>query len=537
MKRVCIIFWIVFIVLTGACNQTPMKETDKLPDKPLSVWPLGITYEIFVQSFYDSNGDRIGDFNGLTQKLDYLADLGVEAVWLMPIMPSPSYHKYDVTNYIEVHEDYGTLQEFKNFVEKAHERDIKVIIDLVINHTGIGHPWFVKARQKDPIYRDYYIWSDLDSVAEQINKKEVTGDSDNILQWHALDEDPEGEHYYGFFWGGMPDLNFDNPKVREEIYQIGKYWLSEIDVDGFRLDAAKHIYPEERATDNHNFWKEFRSEMQQVKEDVYLIGEVWAPTEVSAPFTQGLPALFNFDLAYSIIGSLKNERSVSAVIAGSSWELEEGVTLIEGLIRNEAAFRRQNPDFINATFLSNHDQNRIGSMLGGHQEKIKIAASILFTLPGSPYIYYGEEIGMLGQKPDPYIREPFLWDIKKEDSGRTTWQRPSYSTDTTLMPLQQQKKDDNSIYAHYKKLIALRRNSEILTLGDISEIVTESMGLLAYRRSYHNESLLVIHNLTDTAITYPVEGNSYEVIMSAPETIKLDKDGVVIPGYASIVVK
>ncbi|MEQ9302773.1 MAG: alpha-amylase family glycosyl hydrolase, partial [Marinoscillum sp.] len=162
-------------------------------------WPNAVTYEIFVQSFYDSNGDGIGDINGMTEKLEYLQDLGVEAVWLMPINPSPSYHKYDVTDYYGVHPDYGTIEDFKEFVTKAHERNIKVVIDLVINHCSSQHPWFIDAQDPESEYRDFFVWGDLETIkAEGILEKEVTGDSDNTTQWNEVDG--QEELYFSFFY-------------------------------------------------------------------------------------------------------------------------------------------------------------------------------------------------------------------------------------------------------------------------------------------------------------------------------------------------
>jgi len=344
-------------------------------------WPqAGVTYEIFVQSFNDSDGDGIGDLNGVAQKLDYVKELGANAIWFMPIMPSPSYHKYDVTDYKGIHPDYGTMEDFKNLLEEAHKRDIKIVIDLIINHSGSGHPWFEEARKgRDNPYRDYYVWAQKDTIAESINKKVITLDSHNIRQWH--DPGNGEDFYYGFFIGGMPDLNYDNPKVRQEIYVIGKFWLEEIGVDGFRLDAAKHIFPDDRPLDNHAFWKGFRAKMEAIKPNVYLVGEVYDKKEIVAPYLPGLPALFNFDFHYTLLEVLNTENGM--LLAKKQKEIlgfYQGIT----------------PNFIDATISSNHDQPRLLNELGSDPEKYKQASAILLTMPGAPYLYYGEEIGMLG---------------------------------------------------------------------------------------------------------------------------------------------
>ncbi len=466
---------------TQSLQETLSKDssTEQLTD--VSRWPRAVTYEIFVQSFADSDADSIGDFRGMTSKLDYLQDLGIKAIWLMPINPSPSYHKYDVTDYYDVHPDYGTLDEFKEFVEEAHDRDIKVVMDLVVNHSGIDHPWFQEAMQNsDSPYRNYYVWADKDSIADQIAKKETSEDSGNITQWHEAPGNTQS--YYGYFWGGMPDLNFDNPEVRKEIIDVGRFWLGEVGVDGFRLDAARHIFPDDRAEDSHAWWEEFRAEMEKVNPEVYLVGEVWAPTEEVAPYLKGLHALFNFDMSYAM---------TEAAASGKA----ENLVLQHQDIRD--FYSSVTEDYIDATFLTNHDQNRIMSELKGHPDKAKMAASLLFTLPGSPYIYYGEEIGMLGTKPDPEIREPYLWNTAETDSSRTRWMEAKHSVEPQLKPLALQQQDSSSIYHHYKEMIGLRNSSQALTYGELLQAETEEPQVVIFRRETADEKLLILHNLSD----------------------------------------
>lgn len=529
----------VFALLSISCQS---KETTQsvTEQQQISAWPgHGITYEIFVQSFYDSDGDSIGDINGMTSKMDYLQDLGVEAVWLMPIMPSPSYHKYDVTDYKGIHPDYGTMEDFKTFVKRAHEHDIKVVIDLIINHTSSEHPWFKSAASgPDSEYRDYYVWADKDSVAEQLAKKEISFDSDNIRQWHAVNGDTLAEHYYGFFYGGMPDLNFDNPQLREEIYDIGRYWLEEVGVDGFRLDAAKHIYPDDRAADNHAFWIEFRDKMKEVKPDVYLVGEVWSDTDTQAPYAEGFSALFNFDLAFSILETLHKGEDVTAVIAGHGWKIQDDQSLVDGYINSKKEFVKYNPDFTIATFLSNHDQNRVMSVLDNNTEKAKMAASILLTLPGAPYLYYGEEIGMRGMKPDEHIREPFLWAPAAQDTGRSKWITPKFTTDASVAPLSEQMDDPTSIYYHYKTMIALRRGSDILTYGDIEVVENSHKALVIFERQYGGKKLLVIHNVSGESqlVEEALLDGLSEVYYSSFDLKSVD-GGLEMPAYGMVILR
>ena len=480
MKIYLPISFLIVLALQTSCSTSTETKVE-------NHWPhAGITYEIFVQSFYDTDGDGIGDFNGVTKKIDHVKELGANAIWFMPIMPSPSYHKYDVTDYKAIHPDYGTMEDFKRMLEVAHSKDIKVVIDLIINHTSSEHPWFVESRKgRDNPYRDYYVWAQKDTIADFLNKKTITLDSDNIRQWH--DPGVGEDFYYGFFIGGMPDLNFDNPKVREEIYEIGRFWLEEIGVDGFRLDAAKHIFPDDRALDNHAFWKEFRSEMTKIKSDVYLVGEVYDMKEVVAPYLPGLPALFNFDFHYTLL---------------KAYEEEDGMLLAKNQKEILDFYQEISDEFIDATFSSNHDQPRLLNSLGSNPRKLKQAITILMSMPGAPYLYYGEEIGMLGKKPDENIREPFLWDIKANDTGRTTWIEAEYSIDDMVTPLAIQKSMSTSFFNHYREVIKLRNSNRALALGDLSLYEEElPKPLMAYYRAYEKQQLFVVHNLSDQTLS------------------------------------
>ncbi|NOZ46187.1 MAG: alpha-amylase [Chlorobi bacterium] len=447
----------------------------------MNYYPKTIFYSVFVQSFYDSNNNGIGDINGITQKLDYLSNLGIGCIWLLPVHPSPTYHKYDITNYYEINKDYGTLNDFHNLVSEAHKRNIKIIIDLVVNHTSSEHPWFKEAiKSPENPYRDYYVWSSDTAV---INK--------NPWQWHNVSEVSgefsSEEKYYGFFWKTMPDLNYDNPKVREEIKNIGRFWLQTMNIDGFRLDAIRFIYPEEEKEKNYQWWQEFREAMNLDRPGFFMVSEVWGVDTIVAPFLhKGVHASFNFDLSFGIEKILKEEKDFG---------------LIDTLLKIRSLYKTYSNDFTDAIFLKNHDQDRILSVLNNDKEKAKLAASILFTLPGAPFIYYGEEIGMLGKKPDEYIREPFLWDKPGFDKGQTSWEKPEYSTYENVKPLSVQKSENNSIYTHYKKLINFRNNSKALTLGKLELIGLKNDSLLSFYRIYGREKLLIIHNLTKTPVT------------------------------------
>lgn len=453
-----------------------------------------VFYEIFVRSFCDSNGDGIGDLNGVTSKIDYLHDLGIEGIWLSPIFKSPSYHKYDITNYWDIDPEYGTLHDLQNLLFRAHEKGIIVILDFVLNHTSSNHDWFKEARKgPESEFRDYYTWKTPAEIKNLgLEHRKETADSQEKNPWHWAKRGDK-EKYYGMFWSEMPDLNLDHQPLRQEIFKTGKYWLEQ-GVDGFRMDAARHIYPDYEIEKAHEFWVEFRSEMEKVKPSFYLVGEVWTQAQKVAPFFKGLKANFNFDLAYELQNIAQKGKD------------EKGI--VEMLLRNYEIFGQVNDRFIDATFLSNHDMERVGSTVNGDQAKLKMLANFLFTLPGQPFVYYGEEIGMKGKKPDENIREAFLWNTRWEDKDRTNWRKPKYNTDSKVTPLFQQSQDHASLYNHYKNLIHLRKTHPALAQvyePNLEKISTNKPTILAYKRPHGQGDFLIYHNIgkATSAITLP----------------------------------
>lgn len=529
IKKQLIFFLWVLILLISSCDPRKKSEVPK--------WPYGVKYEVFVMSFADGDGNGKGDFKGLTAKLDYFKDLGVNGLWLMPIMPSDTYHKYHVIDYKNIDPDYGTLDDFKIFIEEAHKRGIRIITDFVINHTGNMHPWFLEAQkgESNP-YRNYYVWGKKDSIRKDLFKKVKAYDSDNIQKWHALKNDTTAEHYYGYFNSLCPDLNFDNPKVKEEIVDIAEFWLTEMKVDGFRMDAARHIFPDERATDNHDFWVWFKKEMERIKPDVYLVGEVWSSAEVVGPYLKGLPSLFNFDLGYAITDVAR---------AG-----QDTINLVQRYKDIRDHYRSVTTDYLDATFVKNHDQTRILTELNGDVNKAKMTAAMLLTMPGTPYLYYGEEIGMLGDKlntyadqfgPDAFVREPFVWDEGKKDKMQTRWEEPLYSTDKTVTPYSRQKHDKYALFNFYKKLIQYRNNNTALTYGDIDHAGIETDEIVSFIRKHKDNECLVLHNVSDVEITITMNASIAhfdEVDYSSGEVeIAIRNGELKLPAYSTIILK
>lgn len=490
----------------------------------------GIYYEIFVRSFADSDGDGIGDFNGVTAKLDYLKELGIDGIWLMPVNASPSYHGYDVTDYNSLNEDYGTEADFQNLIEEAHKRDIKVIMDFVMNHTSSEHPWFQSAvADVNSPYRNYYRW---------VNKRDTTDynlsdeSSWNEQVWHKSGD----YYYYGIFSEDMPDLNYNNEMVREEVKKAAKKWLT-LGVDGFRLDAAMHIYGDyefkqqkDQLQANLQWWNEFAIFCESINPEVYLVGEAWENEKVLAEYAQPFDTKFNFAFAQDMMDAVINE---------STEKTSTGKELAKSLEDILHQYKEQDEKYIDGIFATNHDQNRIMSQVGS-VEKAKLAASIYLTLPGNPFIYYGEEIGMYGEKPDEKIREPFQWSLDGSDMD-TTWEEDSSNTKT--LSLQELQADSTyNIYHHYQKLIAFRKDHQVLADGEFQAIETGNKTLLAYSRKNQEEELIVIHNLSKEQEEIQNEMLKsgtilYDDSLESKEGNELKEDRILLAPYSTIVVK
>ncbi|TDX49063.1 alpha-amylase family glycosyl hydrolase [Orenia marismortui] len=485
-------------------------------------WPRkAVFYEIFVRSFYDGNNDGVGDFVGLKEKIPYLKDLGVDALWLMPINSSPSYHSYDVVDYYDTNEDYGTIEEFQEFLRAAHENGIKVIMDLVINHTGDKHPWFKAAsKEEENKYTDYYVWRDQ---FDDIYEKGPWGQ----MVWHKVSTP---EYYYGTFWSGMPDLNLRNHKVREEMKKIAKFWLDPNQdgdfsdgVDGFRLDAALHI--DEDGDVTHNWWQEFNSAVKKVNPEAFLVGENWTETDKMAQFFEDLDASFNFSLADQIIRMVNGEpRDILGDIE---------------YIHNR--YSRYSKDFIDATFLRNHDQNRVAHDLVENKEKMKLASSLLLTLPGTPFLYYGEELGQMGAKPDDNIREPFDWYADAAGEGMTImaksnfYNKMKYTEANDGISLEEQKGVEGSVFEHYKEMIKIRKENPIFSTGNYEKIDTPAR-TYSYRVSGTDQeyNLYVIHNLSSDKKIISVSSDVIELINDSKYKAS---DSIELKAYGTLILK
>ncbi len=459
--------------------QTTAQE-ENVSDAPN--WKRGaVCYEIFVRSFYDSDGDGIGDLQGLIQKLDYIndgdpdsqRDLGARCIWLMPVAQSPSYHGYDVTDYYNVDRDYGTNEDFKRLVSEAHRRGIRVLVDLVLNHASSEHPYFKDALlNPDSPYRDWFIWSPSHPGV----KNPWGGDN-----WHR--SPVREEYYYGFFWSGMPDLNYETPAVREEAKRIATFWLEELGADGFRLDAVKHLVEQdygrivEHVPATHAVLREFAAHTHRVAPDAFTIGEVWDSIgAMLLYYPDQLDAYFAFEASEAIMESVRT---------GSA------NTLLRPFLR----LQRELPADRWSPFLRNHDQTRTLTALGGDIARAKLAATLLLTLPGLPFVYYGEEIGMTGDKPDPRLRTPMHWS-RASAAGFTdglAWE--PLQPDSLIANVEVQEADPNSLLNLYRRLIHLRAENTALASGQLVPLTASVSAVAAYLRREGGRAVLVVANL------------------------------------------
>jgi glycosidase len=447
-----------------------------------SDWRHGaVCYEIFVRSFYDSDGDGIGDLRGLIQKLDYVndgdpnsqRDLGASCIWLMPVAQSPSYHGYDVTDYYRINRDYGTNEDFKLLMFEAHRRGIRVLVDLVLNHASSEHPYF-KDALLDPgsPYRDWFIW-----LPSHPGVKNPWG-GDN---WHQ--SPVREEYYYGFFWGGMPDLNYETAAVREEAKRIATFWLDELGVDGFRLDAVKHLVEEddgrivEHVPATHEVLREFAAHVHDVAPEAFTIGEVWDSIgAMLLYYPDQLDAYFAFEASEAI---------VTAVREGSG----------SGLLHPFLRLQREVPAGRWSPFLRNHDQTRTVTALGGDVARARVAATLLLTLPGLPFVYYGEEIGMSGDKPDPRLRTPMHWNASPA-AGFTdgiAWE--PLQEDSLTANVAAQNADPASLLNLYRRLVHLRADNPALAAGELRALSVSVDAATAYLRVVGDRAVLVVANV------------------------------------------
>lgn len=492
-------------------------------------WQEAVFYQIWPRSFYDTNADGHGDFNGMTAKLPYLQDLGVTALWLTPMFEAPSYHGYDFTEFYQVESDYGSMAEFEHFIQQADKHGMKVILDLVINHISSEHDWFKRSAAGEAPYKDYFVWrDDMPAAGSGWGHAWSNNDKPDAV-WHY--NDSRKAYYYAAFGASQPDLNLRHPDVVAEMKKMAKFWLDK-GVAGFRLDAVRFAMeggPDAQADTEETiaYWQDFNQYVKSVNPQAYLVGEAWTDIPVAARYYGGGTGLdqgFDFEVGYKILGLLK---------PGASGEAQFG-TMDSNIDSNaqktaEAAVLQQNvqqridsaaPLSFFAPFLTNHDQERLAYQLAAHDAKAKQAAAMLFSSPGTPYIYYGEEIGLTqgGTGHDVYKRAPMLWDNSPQagfTQSATSWVEqlelfganfpnwyPAFlaeqlaKTDRSVATQQAQ---PDSIWNLYKLLIAQKKQRPELTTQGSYAVTQLDNGVVQIAREHNGSKTLFVLNLSNNA--------------------------------------
>lgn len=488
-------------------------------------WQEAVFYQIWPRSFYDTNADGHGDFNGMTAKLPYLQDLGVTALWLTPMFEAPSYHGYDFTEFYQVESDYGSMAEFEHFIQQADKHGMKVILDLVINHISSEHDWFKRSAAGEAPYKDYFVWrDDMPAAGSGWGHAWSNNDKPDAV-WHY--NDSRKAYYYAAFGASQPDLNLRHPDVIAEMKKMAKFWLDK-GVAGFRLDAVRFAMeggPDAQADTEETiaYWQDFNQYVKSVNPEAYLVGEAWTDIPVAARYYgggKGLDQGFDFEVGYKILGLLK---------PGASGEAQFGTMDSNAQKTADVAVLQQNvqqridsaaPLSFFAPFLTNHDQERLAYQLAAHDAKAKQAAAMLFSSPGTPYIYYGEEIGLTqgGTGHDVYKRAPMLWDNSPQagfTQSETSWVEqqdlfgahfsnwyPAFlaaQLEQADRSVSAQQTQPDSVWNLYKLLIAQKKQRPELTTQGSYAVTQLDNGVVQIAREHNGSKTLFVLNLSNNA--------------------------------------
>ena len=450
------------------------------PDDNYRTW-----YEIFVYSYCDSNNDGIGDLNGVRSKLDELEALGVNGIWLMPIHPSSSYHKYDVNDYYSIDPTYGTMTDFEGLLAECKERDIKVIMDLVVNHSGTQVEWFQMATE----YLRGLMWGDIPSEEDC----EYYGYYNFSMEAKSgYTRVPSTEFYYeSQFSSGMPDLNLANEKLRAEIANIMKYWM-DMGVAGFRVDAAKECYTGQ-VDKNVEVLNWLQTTATSINPDAYMFAEVWEDFgTMTQYYKSGFTSIFNYPFGNSggkIIMTIRNVDNPNMV-----------PTYAQALQMANESYSANNPDYIDAPFLSNHDVGRIFGFASSDINKIKLAGAMNVFMSGSVFIYYGEEIAMPGSGNDPSKRAPMYWNAERNNGTTNPPPDCTLPAEYPMGSLAEQKNDPNSVYNFYREIIAIRSALPVISHGVTTAETALNVGCIsAQRKTWDDQECLILMNVSTEA--------------------------------------
>jgi maltose alpha-D-glucosyltransferase/alpha-amylase len=497
-----------------------------------------VFYQVYVRAFKDSNGDGHGDLRGLTQKLDYLQTLGVDCLWLMPLYPSPLKDDgYDISDYYNIAETFGTLEDFRTLLHEAHTRGIRIIMDLVLNHTSDQHPWFQAARaDRNSPYRDYYVWSDTDQKYKDARIIFLDTEPSNWT-W----DEQAGQFYWHRFYASQPDLNYDNPAVQEEMINVARFWL-DLGIDGFRADAVPYLFEREGTNcenlpETHAYLKRLRAFMDENYPGRILLCEAnqW-PKDVRPYFGDGdeFHMGFHFPIMPRIYMALKKER------------VDDMVEII-----NRTPPIPENCQW--CIFLRNHDEltlemvteqerqwmweqyapeprmrlnlgirRRLAPLLDNDRRKIELAYSLLFTLPGSPIIYYGDEIGMgdnIWLHDRNGVRTPMQWDDRTgagfSEAPPASWYSPLIEDEAfgpARVNVQAQMREGGSLWQTIQNMIAVRKKHHTFGRGDFAWADAGTNAVAAYQRTSSDETLLILQNLSDQPVEVKIDRRGTDLL-------------------------
>ncbi len=503
-------------------------------------------YEVFVYSFCDSDGDGVGDLQGLISKLDYIndgddatdTDLGCNGIWLMPVNPSPTYHKYDVADYYAIDEAYGTLEDFQALLAECDRRGIKVILDLVLNHSSSQNPWFQEAC----------------AYLQGLHGAEPDAETCPYFEYYHFSKEQGGGYYAvegtdwyyeAQFWSEMPDLNLDCEALRDEIAQITQYWL-DMGVGGFRLDAVKEYYSGSPQS-NIDFLSWLTNTVKSQKEDAYLVGEAWLDMEEYAKYYEsGIDSIFDFAFA-------DKDGIISKVLNGSS-AAKYGAAV--GSL--DDMYGTYNAEYIDAPFYTNHDMGRSAGYYAGDNSaaQTKMAGAMNLFMSGSAFLYYGEELGMKGSGKDENKRAPMYWSMDASAEGMCDGPADMEDVKMKFESLEEQVKDPDSVYQYYKKVIKIRNQNpeiargraEYVLVGDFLEEDTKET-VCAIKKIYEEQEILVIFvtgpdmeelDLTGITLNGKVVGAETEIrgaLTTGGEPITFTDGTAVMPGFSVLVLR
>ena len=520
---------ILIIGSFAGCGKKNEEEADyenRIDDK------YGTCYQVFLYSFCDSNGDGIGDINGLISKLDYIADMGFSSIWLLPFNKSTTYHKYDVVDYYTIDSQYGTMEDFEKLVAECDARNIDIYMDLVINHTSTQNQWFKEARtylQKlgdaepdvsECKYFEYYNFKRSEKVPTGYYR--VSG-----TDWI----------YECVFWDQMPDLNLDSDAVKKEIEDIASFWIDK-GIKGFRLDAVLHYFESdvEKSTDALKWFYDY---VEGINPEIFVVAEVWDNYNTIKRFSEsGVDSIFNYTLG--------NKDGAIVKMVNNNGNGKCGASLASTLVMEYEEFKAINPDYVDGVFLSNHDTGRAAGFLTRKLDKLKMAAAIQLLSNGCAFVYYGDELGMAGAGSDENKRAPMYW--TEGDSADMTSGPPSMTAQKhSFGSLETQKDDETSLYNYYKAAIHLRNKYPSIARGEISEmtdVMEQDGNLCAVKKVYNDETIYIIYNINgEAASTVTVSKDTYgyskiaDALYVGEDKASLDGDSLTIPAFGCVILK